>query len=87
MGNKVIEIEMLAYKALHNVDIDNWRCMLCEKLEKFSYENIINHLVEKHSINKNCIKEEQGGEIFLYPAKVEIKGGQNEQSSFVEQQL
>ena len=59
---------MAAYKALHNVEKNNWRCMFCESLTKHSEEEIFDHLVTIHGTNKDRLKKEQGNEIFLYPA-------------------
>jgi len=74
-------IEMAAYQALHNTDSDNWRCMKCEKLGKFSEENICRHLIEVHGIVEESIKKEHGNEIFLYPLQ---KGGIDGKSSLTQ---
>jgi len=60
---------MVAYKALHNADEDNWRCMRCEKLGKFSEGSILEHLMVEHSMSGASLKQEHGGEIFLYPVE------------------
>ena len=64
----LIEIEMAAYKALHNVEENNWRCMFCESLTKHTEEEIFDHLITIHGTSKDRLKKEQGNEIFLYPA-------------------
>lgn len=65
----MIIIEMLAYPAIHYAGDDNYRCMKCEKLERFSEIDIVSHLSEKHNIVSERIKKEHSGEIFLYPEK------------------
>jgi len=70
----MIEIQMAAYKALHNVDENNWRCMFCESLTRHTEKEIFDHLIEAHSTSKERLKKEQGNEIFLYPAE---KGDSN----------
>lgn len=64
---------MLAYPALHYAGVDNYRCMMCEHLGKFSEEDILSHLAEKHSVIGERIKKEHGGEFFLYPVEKESR--------------
>jgi hypothetical protein len=78
-------IEMVAYTALHYAKKDNWRCVLCEELGKYTEEEILNHISEKHGIASERLRKEQGGELYAYPVQVKKEGGSDGKSIVTQQ--
>jgi hypothetical protein len=58
-------LEMVAFKALHTVGNDIWRCMICPDQKKYTRKQIHTHLVDFHQLDDGRLSfDKAGGEIF-----------------------
>lgn len=57
-------VEMVAYKTIHQVSEDNWRCMICPDQKKFTLKKIMGHLVDYHQLDEEHLAHHHTGEIF-----------------------
>jgi hypothetical protein len=66
-------IELVAYQTNHIIDQEPWRCVTCEHLTHHEDENILDHLVMAHNLNRDTLKIHHD-QIFIHPRKEPLDG-------------